>query len=110
MADRLNAGEYLDLDQSLWSANGVYRLILQADGNLVLYDDQRSLWASNTEGRRVNAAVMQEDGNFVLQAGSRAAWASGTDGSPGARLVVQDDGNVVVYAQGGDALWATRTA
>ncbi len=110
MAERLHAGEYLDLDQSLWSTNGVYRLVLQADGNLVLYDDRGTLWASDTEGQRVDTAIMQEDGNFVLQAGARAVWASGTDGYPGARLMVQDDGNVVVYAQGGDALWATGTA
>ena len=37
MGDRLQDGEKLEVGQSLTSANGAYRLILQDDGNLVLY-------------------------------------------------------------------------
>jgi len=110
MADRLNAGEALELDQSLWSANGTYRLALQRDGNLVLYDTRGALWASNTERRGVTEAVMQEDGNLVAKAGVRPVWASGTDRHPGARLVVQDDGSLVIAAPGGGVVWSRGTA
>ena len=39
----------------------------------------------------------QSDGNLVVYQGSKAVWATGTNGQAGARLVVQDDGNLVLY-------------
>jgi len=55
--------------------------------------------------------IMQGDGNFVLYDRERepAVWASDTVGHPGAYLDFQRDGNVVVYDQSGPALWATAT-
>jgi hypothetical protein len=109
MADHLNAGEGIERGQSLWSANGRYRLRLQDDGNLVLYDGDAALWASDTVGAIIHYGQMQEDGNFVLTGGG-PVWATGTDRNPGASLLLQDDGNLVVYARGGRALWHTNTA
>ena len=40
---------------------------------------------------------MQGDGNLVIYEGSKALWASHTNGHPGAYFAVQDDGNIVVY-------------
>jgi len=63
------------------------------------------IWASNTHsGTRL---IMQGDGNLVLyDPGNRAVWASGTDGwGGGSELVVQDDGNLVVYRSGSNAVW-----
>ncbi|MCB5178761.1 hypothetical protein [Streptomyces antimicrobicus] len=64
--------------------------------------------------------VMQPDGNLVLYALGRPGgaklplWHSGTWGNPGAYALMQEDGNFVVYKQGGGpdtggALWATGT-
>jgi hypothetical protein len=48
--------------------------------------------------------IMQGDGNLVLYAqGSGARWSSGTY-SPGAIAWMQGDGNLVVYSQAGAAL------
>jgi hypothetical protein len=106
----MQAGEMLD--PSIESANGLYTLIYQSDGNLVLYPNgsTNALWASGTNGSSRGSAIMQTDGNFVVydQSGN-AAFAAGTDGNPGSRLVVQNDGNVVIYAPDGTALWATNT-
>ena len=43
-ADRLNPGELLraEKEQQITSANHRYRLIMQRDGNLVLYDDEET--------------------------------------------------------------------
>ncbi|MFD9823563.1 hypothetical protein [Streptomyces violascens] len=85
------------------------RLVMQSDGNLVVYDEfNRARWASNTVGQGWTARF-QTDGNFVVYTRSnRPVWASNTDGRPGSRLVVQDDGNVVIY-DGSRAVWATGT-
>ncbi|GHG61484.1 hypothetical protein [Streptomyces griseocarneus] len=85
------------------------RLVMQTDGNLVIYDEfNRARWATGTVGQGWRA-VFQTDGNFVVYTRSnRAVWASNTDGHPGSRLVVQDDGNVVIY-DGSRAIWASGT-
>jgi hypothetical protein len=82
-------------------------LIMQTDGNLVLYDEAgRARWASNTVGRG-DHATFQSDGNFVVYTSSGVPlWASNTWGHPFAVLMVQEDGNVVIYP---NAAWATNT-
>ena len=52
---------------SLTSANGLYRLTMQGDGNLVEYSVPLGdrIWSTGTSGARVFAA-MQGDGNLVV--------------------------------------------
>ncbi|MDR6975902.1 hypothetical protein J2X68_002590 [Streptomyces sp. 3330] len=85
-------------------------LIIQQDGNLVIYDqDQTARWAAMTSGEG-NTARFQADGNLVVyDSAGRAVWASRTDGHPGAVLVFQADGNVVIKS-GDTVLWAAGTA
>jgi hypothetical protein len=111
MTDRLDSGQGLQVGETLGCPDGRFSLILQTDGNLVLYDqDGQSLWASGTDGREVSSATMQEDGNLVLNApGGDPVWASDTYGNDGAYVVVQDDRNVVIYSADGAPLWATNT-
>ncbi len=111
---QLAAGQSLAVGDTLRSANGLYGLFMQGDGNLVLYSGTTAVWATDTwtlpGWLRPNRADMQGDGNFVLYNNSNlAAWASGTDGNPGARLVLQDDRNLVIYTPGNQAIWATGT-
>lgn len=53
--------------------------------------------------------VMQADGNLVLYAGRRAIWATHTDGHPGSHLVLQYDGDLVIRSSTGKILWQTGT-
>jgi hypothetical protein len=107
----LTANQQLDANQSLESCNGDYSLIMQGDGNLVLYQSGTALWASNTAGSAATEAIMQGDGNFVLYSSSGSAiWATGTNGNSGAYIEVQNDGNVVIYSSAGAALWSSGTA
>ncbi len=53
--------------------------------------------------------ILQGDGNAVVYGNGRALWSTGTYGNPGARLVVQSDGNAVVYSTGNTPLWQTGT-
>ena len=109
--DRLNPGEMLKRGEHLTSDNREYTLVLQRDGNLVLYDArQHPLWASNTQGQRVERCIMQRDGNLVLYLDNgQPVWASRTDGKPGSFLVLQNDGNLVIY-QRAQPVWASNTA
>jgi hypothetical protein len=109
--DQLPAGSNLIIGRELTSADGTYRLAMQTDGNLVLYDGGgEALWSSRTAGKPVVQCAMQDDGNLVLddQAGN-AVWASGSAGHPGSHLVVQDDGNVVIYDPSNRPVWSTHT-
>lgn len=85
-------------------------LILQSDGNLVLYQCGTALWSSNTHGIAVTSCNMQTDGNLVIYAGAgNPIWASNTNGKYGAHLEVQDDGNLVIYDYNHNPIWATGT-
>jgi hypothetical protein len=105
----LFADQGLIPDQSIYSCDGRFRLLLQRDGNLVLYQDG-PLWATGTVGARSAEVIMQGDGNFVLyDIAGRALWSTGTAGHPGSRFAIQNDGNLVVYDASGVPLWASNT-
>ena len=108
MGDRLQDGEKLEVGQSLTSANGAYRLILQDDGNLVLYSGDTAVWSTETNGQNVVRAEVQTDGNFVLYTPDKPVWASQTKGAKDVRLILQDDRNLVLYGFDGVA-WASGT-
>jgi len=106
---RLDPGQGLVAGQRVSSCDGRFALVMQTDGNLVLYQGRTPLWASNTWGTPGFVAVMQGDGNpVVYDRTARPQWAAGTWGHAGAWLAVQDDGNLVVY-EGNRPLWASNT-
>ncbi|MCI2958593.1 hypothetical protein MN032_12895 [Agromyces atrinae] len=105
--DTLGAVSTLPTNMYLESGNGRYRAVMQTDGNLVVYDNGRAIWANDRRG--ANASLtMQGDGNLVSYAGGRAIWATGTTGRGAVRLVMQNDGNLVLYTASGQAVWASR--
>ncbi|HVX20268.1 MAG TPA: PPE domain-containing protein [Acidimicrobiales bacterium] len=115
-------------------------LVLQADGNLVLYppDGGPAEWSSGTAGGGGVTLQLQDDGNLVLYGnpdgtgGAPVVWQTGTEAFRGTvlgegetleagqfvvsadglfTLVMQADGNLVVYGVGRPgALWSSRTA
>jgi len=94
----MQAGDYLQ--------NGSYRMVMQGDGNLVVYG--RTIWNSGTflSG---SFFAMQGDGNLVgYTQASRPVWASNTNGNTPDVLALQSDGNLVLYG-GGRALWQSGT-
>ncbi|KWA10513.1 protease pro-enzyme activation domain-containing protein [Burkholderia territorii] len=98
----ISEGTTLKPAQVVYSASQSHRLVMQNDGNLVLYNaaSGAALWNSGTSGNAGAYAVFQTDGNFVVYSTSgKALWFSSTSsGSHGQALVVQDDGNMVIYA------------
>lgn len=104
----LKTSEELKVNESL--KNSCYWLVMQGDGNLVVYgkNGTKPLWASDTGGKGGNRVVMQGDGNLVIYGPSGAVWATDTTGRGGDRLVMQGDGNLVMYGPSG-AIWASRS-
>ncbi|MDI1450403.1 matrixin family metalloprotease [Polyangium sp. 6x1] len=108
----LSSGQGLGAEQSVWSCDGRFQLKYQGDGNLVLYQGGNPLWASGTNGDGGDRVIMQEDGNLVIyKSDGHPVWASGTAGTSNryANLAVQNDGNVVIYRSGGGVAWASNT-
>ena len=106
-------GDILRAGDRVTSQDGRYVLIYQGDGNLVLYGNGTSLWHTGTHGTSPGYVMLQHDGNFVLyDASQRPLWSTGgaTIGHSDAWLIVQNDGNVVIYSGGGVPLWDTGTA
>lgn len=84
-SDILNHGESLEVGQALqqWHNQGYTKLVMQWDGNLVMYLNNQAIWASQTPwGWRQNGycCAMQEDGNLVIynKDNWQAIWSSGT--------------------------------
>ncbi|WP_411284813.1 N-acetylmuramoyl-L-alanine amidase [Lapillicoccus sp.] len=91
------------------SPDGAYRLYMQGDGNLVIYDSSgKYRWASftNVPGGYLST---QADGNVVIydSEDNLPLWTAGVY-SPGAQLQMQNDGNLVLYSRSGAALWDSK--
>lgn len=96
--------------QSIDTADRRFHLVMQTDGNLVLYSPTHALWATGTDGKSVSFLAMQLDGNLVLYDRSgRPLWYSGTAGYGFLHLVVQQDGNLVLYSNINRPYWNTAT-
>lgn len=73
VVDSLNAGSSLKTNESILSHDITYELIMQGDGNLVLYriSDRHPLWSTGTKNSGAVQAVMQVSGNLVLYTAGR---------------------------------------
>jgi phage-related protein len=121
MSSQLLQGESLVSPNELLAPSGHYRLQMQNDGNLVLYDRfDVARWATNTDGNGPSTLVHQLDSNVVIYRNSdnqvtysTATYVGGGINNPSGRnsyaLSLQDDGNLVLYTEAGQAIWASDT-
>jgi len=100
--------------QPFTSCNGAYVLLLQQDGNLVVYKGSavasNARWATNTQSNTPARLTVNWDGDLILwSTGNTKLWESvahgGRLGTP-KYLWMQDDGNLVLYAADNSVLWA----
>jgi hypothetical protein len=107
---RMNPGRTLPNGGSVTSCDGRFTLVIQSDGNLVLYQaGVGAIWANYVFGSG-HVLAMQTDGHLVVyNSGGQPVWYTGTNGNNGAMLFVQNDGNVVIYNQQWRPLWASNT-
>ncbi|MFF4766219.1 hypothetical protein ACFY1V_06830 [Streptomyces sp. NPDC001255] len=94
----LETGTYL-------KSGGGARLTLGKDGKLVAKDASGTVrWTAPATGDRL---VLQEDGNLVLYDGPSARWASGTDGKGAAWLSLRDDGTFILSTKADKTVWTS---
>ena len=63
------------------------------------------------DGKPVAFVILQLDGNLVMyDRSAHPIWNSGTAGRPNLRTVIQQDGNVVLYNTLNQPFWSTGTA
>ncbi|MEU7065734.1 hypothetical protein [Streptomyces sp. NPDC046161] len=119
----LRPGQRLESGASLVPTPGKPELVMQPDGNLVVYaigngGTRLPLWNSGTYGNPGAYALMQDDGNFVIykkdggpQTGG-GIWNTATYGNRANDYVaawIRDDGEFSVSGRGEDSLWSTYT-
>ncbi|MFF0295274.1 hypothetical protein ACFYST_17605 [Kitasatospora sp. NPDC004614] len=107
------------LDGHRWIESNSVWLVMQADGNLVLYRkrDGAALWSTGTYGHLGKYTYATASGSadenalqvFELDTGSSRLWSIPLKGRPGDYAKVQDDGNFVLYGSDGTARWSTGT-
>lgn len=85
-------------------------LIMQGDGNLVLYKGSSALWSSGTGGQCTASdscvAAFQTDGNLVIYKGSTAIWNSGTGGHSGLQLSFSSASPYISILEASDPIWS----
>lgn len=101
----------LTTNSQLMSSDLTHKLVLQNDGNLVLYNNNQAVWATNTSGAASPITLIQQnDGNLVLYgANNKPLWYSNSAGTNSKSLVLQSDGNLVLYDTNNTPHWATNT-
>lgn len=103
-ANVLRADTNLNMGERISSKNGLFHLIMQQDGNLVLYFglfDPMAPRGFSTNTRKYGwIARMQSDGNFVVYSGDyNGIWQSGTGGNPldpNYKLTLSEDGTLAI--------------
>jgi len=98
----IKAGEFRPGHE--WTARK-FSLRFSDTGNLELRYTSSGLllWQSRTSG--ATRLAMQEDGNLVIYERYKPLWASGTDGNPMATLRFSPNGNIVICSASGKLLW-----
>ena len=101
-------GATLATGQQLTSPGGGWRLVMQTDGNLVLYGRRGATWQSGTAGSHASRLTMQTDGNLVEStATGKVVWQARSPQAAGVQLVLAADGRVRLVTPNQIVLWNT---
>ncbi|MEV7509155.1 FG-GAP-like repeat-containing protein [Streptomyces sp. NPDC091201] len=104
---RIPSGTTLASGQEFSSGNS--RLLMKADGNLVMLGKgDKQLWATGTAGNPGATARMQSDGSFVVVSADAKTtlWTSNTK-VPSSYAVLHPRGVLVLYTSSGQSLWTS---
>jgi hypothetical protein len=119
----MKMGSSMTTNQRIYSPNKEHYLVMQSDGNLVVYTkNDHPTWATDTYGKGNGCRLdMQTDGHLVIyNANNRPIWASGTHSSRNAKygqkgwkpvkMVFTDGGFVTLISPTGKVVWTSKNS
>jgi hypothetical protein len=102
--------EILHRNEARVSCDGRLELVMQNDGNLVLYEvGGRPLWASRTQASDASQVILKDGNLIVSDDAGKEYYATGKDVHSGALLKLQDDGHMVIYDAASQPTWRSGT-
>src|SRR5579862_6597868 len=99
----IRPGEGLSVGDSLTSANGNFRLVLQRDGNLVV-ESQTPVWASKSNDADIWCFILHDNGILACYKvrSRKPYWQDGkVTSSNKLELKLHDNGKLALYSDGG---------
>lgn len=90
----------------VWFLGQKFVLRFTHEGNLELRESGNNalVWETRSKGEKL---VMQGDGNLVVyDGGAKPAWSSGTGGNPGAFFRASEEGSIRITTSDGKRLWS----
>lgn len=114
LGNTLYMNQSMDPFDALTSANILYKMIYQDDGNLAIIkvSSGKQLWSTNIKEPDVKPgkATMYHDGNCILyDADSKMYWSTGSNrkGSAPYRLEMQNDGTAAIFDTKNEKIWSS---
>ncbi|KAG5666765.1 hypothetical protein PVAND_014775 [Polypedilum vanderplanki] len=109
--DKLVIDQCLVEDSSIKSANGEFFLIMEKNGNLVIYATNQKvpIWATNTDKTGGKRVCMQADSDFNMYSHSNTLiWSSKTKGLNGTYVKLQNNGKLEMFTKADKKVWETK--
>jgi len=108
----LRAGQSLNRGGGLASANGMFVLAMQNDGNLVLSNRSAEIptviWKTGTTSHG-DEVRMQKDGNLIVESSQGAPlFKTGTHGHDDAYLLLLNNGSLSLYWSDDVKIWEAK--
>jgi len=105
----LSANKVMRTNDMLVSNNGKYRMIVQSDGNVVVYLGKKPVYSTGTFGHGKTHLLLGPKGNLVIRnAKGKDIWASKTKGKGVSKLVLSDKGTLILYTPKNRVIWTSK--
>ncbi|HSX47567.1 MAG TPA: hypothetical protein VLF63_02220, partial [Patescibacteria group bacterium] len=108
----MNINGVLTTEHQLVSPTRQYRLILQTDGNLVIYNRNNvAIWSTGTHDTLPTAFTLWGVNSDLILYDSNGTWlwTAGISGMGGTVMYLGDDGNISVNTGNGYTVWSLYT-
>jgi hypothetical protein len=107
IANCLSKNEEINVGDCIMSLNKEYKLCMQHDGNLVLYNSKnKAIWSSETNGLPIKKCVLQADNKLTLiDDNNNIKWQSKSNSKSSSYLLLNNDGSLVINKVDGQLIW-----